>query len=124
MTNLVLREFAQSLQSLKDSFQPQIEELTQRKSDLSDEIGNLGRQVDKSMQELEQISVKNAQLADLNNRLVHQGYRNSIKPMQVLQWTLCGHPTDWEFTMHIRPRTSQMHRSTAEISAPLLPRAT
>ena len=72
MTNTVLREFAQSLQSLKDSFQPQIEELTQRRNDLADEVGKLDQQKDKSMQEFEQITVKNSQLAELNNQLVHQ----------------------------------------------------
>ncbi|KAL9098035.1 MAG: hypothetical protein Q9163_006222, partial [Psora crenata] len=72
MTNTVLREFAQSLQSLKDAFQPEIEELTQRKIDLLDELESINQQKDKSFQEFEQLSGKNAQLADLNNQLVHQ----------------------------------------------------
>ena len=72
MTNTVLREFAQNLQSLKDSFQPQIEELTQQRNDLRDEVASVNEQKDKSFQEFEQLSVKNAQLADLNNQLVHQ----------------------------------------------------
>ena len=72
MTNTVLREFAQSLQALKDSFQPQIEELTQQRNDLMDEVASVNQQKDKSFQEFEQLSVKNAQLADLNNQLVHQ----------------------------------------------------
>ena len=72
MTNTVLREFAQSLKSLKDSFQPHIEELTQQRNDLIEELANINQQKDKSFQEFEQLSVKNAQLADLNNHLVHQ----------------------------------------------------
>ncbi|KAL9131621.1 MAG: hypothetical protein Q9217_000509 [Psora testacea] len=72
MTNTVLREFAQSLQSLKDSFRPEIEELTQQRNDLMDEVASFNQQRDKSFQEFEQLSVKNAQLADLNNQLVHQ----------------------------------------------------
>ncbi|KAG8526486.1 uncharacterized protein KY384_008686 [Bacidia gigantensis] len=55
MTNSVLRDFAQSLQGLKESFQPQIEELIQRRNEVADEL-----------------TAKNSQLADLNNQLVHQ----------------------------------------------------
>ena len=72
MTNTVLREFAHSLQALKDSFQPQIEELTQRRNNLTDEVNKLDQRKDKSAQEFEQITVKNSQLAELNNQLVHQ----------------------------------------------------
>ena len=72
LSNAVLREFAESLQKLKDSFAPQIEELTQRRNDLIEEISNLTQLKESSFQEFEQLSLKNAQLADLNNQLVHQ----------------------------------------------------
>ena len=72
MGNLVLREFAESLQKLKASFAPQIEDLTQKKVELIEEIASLTQFKDKSFQEFEQLSSKNAQLADLNNQLVHQ----------------------------------------------------
>ena len=72
MSNTVIREFAQSLQSLKESYQPQIEDLTQQQNDLIDEVSNLTQMKDKSFQQFEQLSQKNAQLADLNNQLVHQ----------------------------------------------------
>ena len=72
LSNAVLREFAESLQRLKDSFAPQLEELTHRRNDLTEEISNLTQQKENSFQELEQLSVKNAQLADLSNQLVHQ----------------------------------------------------
>ena len=72
MSNVVLREFAESLQKLKDSFAPQIEDLTQKKIDLTDEVASLTQLKEKSFQEFEQLSLKNAQLADLNNQLVHQ----------------------------------------------------
>lgn len=72
LSNAVLREFAESLQKLKDSFAPQIEDLTQRRNDLLDEVSNHTQLKDKTFQEFEQLSVKNAQLADLNNQLVHQ----------------------------------------------------
>jgi len=72
MSNTVLREFAESLQNLKESFSPQIEDLTQQRNDLLDEVSNLAQLKDKHFQEFEQLSHKNAQLADLNNQLVHQ----------------------------------------------------
>ena len=72
LSNAVLREFAESLQKLKDSFAPQIEELTQRRNDLTEEVSNLTQSKEISFQEFEQLSLKNAQLADLNNQLVHQ----------------------------------------------------
>ena len=72
LSNAVLREFAESLQKLKDSFAPQIEELTQRRNDLNEELSNLTQLKENSFQEFENLSLKNAQLADLNNQLVHQ----------------------------------------------------
>jgi len=72
LSNDVLREFAEALQKLKDSFAPQIEDLIQRRNNLIDEVANFTQMKDKSFQEFEQLSLKNAQLADLNNQLVHQ----------------------------------------------------
>ncbi|KAK1140757.1 Rho-type gtpase-activating protein [Aspergillus melleus] len=72
LTNHVLREFVESIQKLKDSFTPQIEELVQKRNDTAEELANLNRMKDKSFQEFEQLSSKNAQLAELNNQLVHQ----------------------------------------------------
>ena len=72
MNNTVLKEFAESLQKLKESFAPQIEESIQRRNDLVEEISKLTQAKEKSFQEFEQLSSKNAQLAELNNQLVHQ----------------------------------------------------
>ena len=72
MTNVVLREFAESLQKLKDSFAPQIEDLTQKRNELLKEVSNLTTLKDKGFSEFEELSRKNTQLADLNNQLVHQ----------------------------------------------------
>ncbi|KAL5361782.1 hypothetical protein BJX96DRAFT_152798 [Aspergillus floccosus] len=72
LTNQVLRDFVESIQKLKDSFTPQIEELVQKRNDAAEELANLNRMKDKSFQEFEQLSSKNAQLAELNNQLVHQ----------------------------------------------------
>lgn len=71
MNNSVLREFAESLQKLKESFTPQIEDLTQKRNELIEEVSNLTQLKDRSFQEFEQLSSKNAQLAELNNTLVH-----------------------------------------------------
>ncbi|PWY77447.1 Rho GTPase activator Rga [Aspergillus heteromorphus CBS 117.55] len=72
LSNHVLREFVESIQKLKESFTPQIEELVQKRNDAAEELANLNRMKDKSFQEFEQLSSKNAQLAELNNQLVHQ----------------------------------------------------
>ncbi|PIG79300.1 Rho GTPase activator Rga [Aspergillus arachidicola] len=72
LTNQVLREFVESIQKLKDSFTPQIEELVQKRNETAEELANFNRMKDKSFQEFEQLSSKNAQLAELNNQLVHQ----------------------------------------------------
>lgn len=72
LSNAVLRDFAESLQKLKESFAPQIEDLTQRRNEIIEEVSNLTQLKDKNFQEFEQLSLKNAQLADLNNQLVHQ----------------------------------------------------
>ncbi|CAL5870994.1 uncharacterized protein PFLUO_LOCUS5236 [Penicillium psychrofluorescens] len=72
LSNNVLRDLAEAIQKLKESYGPQIEELVQRRFDLSEELANLQRQKEKSFQEFEQLSSKNAQLAELNNQLVHQ----------------------------------------------------
>ena len=72
MSNMALRDFAAALQKLKDSFAPQIEDLTQTKNDLADQVANLTQLRDKVLQEFEQLSLKNAQVAELNNHLVHQ----------------------------------------------------
>ncbi|OQE94979.1 hypothetical protein PENNAL_c0003G10087 [Penicillium nalgiovense] len=72
LSNHVLRELAESIQKLKDSYAPQIEDLMQKRNDLSEELEAMNTRKDKSFQEFEQLSMKNAQLAELNNQLVHQ----------------------------------------------------
>ena len=72
ITNHVLRDFVESIQKLKDSFSPQITELVQQRGETAEELANLNRMKERSFQEFEQLSSKNAQLAELNNQLVHQ----------------------------------------------------
>ncbi|KAL4915086.1 Chimaerin and related Rho GTPase activating protein [Aspergillus aurantiobrunneus] len=72
LTNKALRDFVESIQSLKDSYTPQIEDLMQKRNEAAEELAKVNRMKDKSFQEFEQLSSKNAQLAELNNQLVHQ----------------------------------------------------
>ena len=72
LTNTVVVEFAESLQKLKISYAPQIEDLAQRRNDLLEEITNLEQEKDKSFQEFDQLSAKNQQLSDLNDTLAYQ----------------------------------------------------
>lgn len=72
LSNHVLRELAESIHKLKESYAPQIEDLIQKRNELSEELANLNKQKEKAFQEFEQLSSKNAQLAELNNQLVHQ----------------------------------------------------
>lgn len=70
MKNVVLREFGEELEKLKNLFTPQIEELTQKKIDLMEEVAKATQQKNQALAEFEQLSSKNAQLADINNGLV------------------------------------------------------
>ena len=72
LSNAVLRDFAEALENLKNSFAPLIEDSIQKRNELVAEVGNLTSLKDKSFLEFEQLSSKNAQLAELNNQLVHQ----------------------------------------------------
>ena len=71
-TDPILREFANSINRLEQSYAPQIEELVRKRNDASEELANVNRLKDRSLREFEQLSSKNAQLAELNNELVHQ----------------------------------------------------
>ncbi|KAL8688156.1 MAG: hypothetical protein Q9218_005862 [Villophora microphyllina] len=71
LTNAVLRDFAESLHELKESFTPQIEDLTQKRNDLVADLSNITQLKDRNLQEFEQISLKNVELTELNNNLVH-----------------------------------------------------
>ncbi|MCJ1474480.1 Rho-type gtpase-activating protein [Lambiella insularis] len=72
VTNAMLVEFSESLQKLKDSFAPEIEELAEQKQTMNQDVSELAKERKKALEELEQLSLKNAQLADLNNQLIYQ----------------------------------------------------
>ncbi|KAI9840331.1 MAG: Rho-type gtpase-activating protein [Thelocarpon superellum] len=68
----VVRDFAMSLERLKDTYGPELEELIRQKNQLTEENAALARARDQAIEETEQLNLKNAQLADLNNELTHQ----------------------------------------------------
>lgn len=72
VTNAMLIEFSESLQKLKDSFAPEIEELADQKQSINQDITELAQERKRVLDELEQLSLKNVQLADLNNQLIYQ----------------------------------------------------
>ena len=72
LSNSVLRDFASSLQKLKDSYTPHIEELTERKIELQGEVSRLSVAREKAQEEFRQLSAKNVQLMELNNSMVSQ----------------------------------------------------
>ncbi|SMR59177.1 unnamed protein product [Zymoseptoria tritici ST99CH_1E4] len=66
----ILKDFAESLQKLKQNMSSEIEDLMHKRSELTDEIGNLIQMKDKGFQEYETLSSKNAQLVHHNNELL------------------------------------------------------
>ncbi|KAH7375056.1 rho-type GTPase-activating protein [Plectosphaerella cucumerina] len=66
------KDFVQKLEQLKDSMSESIEELVAERDDLIDEKNQAIADRDRALLEFEQLSSKNAQLADMNNDLTHQ----------------------------------------------------
>lgn len=66
----ITHDLAASLHKLKDNLGTQIEELTQKRNNLSIEINDLIQMKDKGFQEYDSLSTKNTQLTQLNNQLV------------------------------------------------------
>lgn len=66
----IFRELSESLQKLKDQMGGQIEDLIRKRTELTDEIGNLIQMKDRGFQEYESLSTKNAQLVEMNNNLL------------------------------------------------------
>ena len=75
----ILKDFAESIQKLKDSMGSQIEELIHKRSELTDEITNLIQMKDKGFREYESLSNKNAQLLQHNNELA-RGIKDNRAP--------------------------------------------
>lgn len=67
----VMRDFASSMERLKEELAGSIEDLLRKKNELTSEISNLIQMKDKGFQEYESLSSKNQQLNEHNNQLVH-----------------------------------------------------
>lgn len=67
-----IKEFVQKLDKVKQSMSASIEELLAERDDLMEEKNQAIADRDRALLEFEQLSSKNAQLADLNNDLTHQ----------------------------------------------------
>jgi Rho-type GTPase-activating protein 1/2 len=67
-----VKEFVQKIDRLKQSISAQVEQLLDERNELIDEKNQAIRDRDRALVEFEQLSAKNAQLADLNNDLTHQ----------------------------------------------------
>ncbi|KAK5131030.1 hypothetical protein LTR08_001380 [Meristemomyces frigidus] len=78
----ILKDFADSLQKLKDQLSSQIEDLMHRRNELTEEIGTLIQMKDKGFQEYESLSGRNNQLIEMNNQLVH-GIQETYKANRV-----------------------------------------
>lgn len=66
----ITKDFANSLQKLKDQLGGQIEELISKRTALTDEISNLIQMKDKGFQEYESLSAQNKKLQDMNHNLI------------------------------------------------------
>jgi uncharacterized protein YoxC len=66
----ILKDFANSLQKLKDQLSGQIEDLISKRAELTDEISNLIQMKDKGFQEYESLTAANAKLNTMNRELV------------------------------------------------------
>lgn len=78
-----LKDFTASLRKLKDTLGVQIEDLVHKKNELTVDCANLNQTKERAMQELGNVNTKNAQLAELNNQLVHniqELYKHGSRP--------------------------------------------
>ncbi|CAG8972498.1 hypothetical protein HYALB_00001189 [Hymenoscyphus albidus] len=67
-----VKEFVQKLDRLKQTISGQVEALYEERNDLLEEKNQIIADRDRALVEFEQLSSKNAQLADMNNDLTHQ----------------------------------------------------
>ncbi|KAF2205737.1 RhoGAP-domain-containing protein [Delitschia confertaspora ATCC 74209] len=66
----ILKDFAYSLQRLKDQLGVAIEDLIAKRAELTDEISNLIQMKDKGFQEYESLSAQNSKLSVMNRDLI------------------------------------------------------
>ncbi|CAL3965179.1 hypothetical protein PZA11_002016 [Diplocarpon coronariae] len=67
-----IKEFVQKLERLKETMSGAVESLYEERNELLEEKNHIIADRDRALIEFEQLSSKNAQLADMNNDLTHQ----------------------------------------------------
>ncbi|KAF8457583.1 hypothetical protein BDZ91DRAFT_800528 [Kalaharituber pfeilii] len=67
-----IRNLAKELEDLRNSYEAQIQALSIQKNNLLEEVAKLNRIRDQTIQDTEQLNLKNAQLMDLNNEITRQ----------------------------------------------------
>ncbi|KAH8659137.1 hypothetical protein BGZ60DRAFT_531053 [Tricladium varicosporioides] len=67
-----IKEFVQKIERLKQTMSGAVESLYEERNDLLEEKNQIMADRDRALVEFEQLSSKNAQLADMNNDLTHQ----------------------------------------------------
>ncbi|KAI5290028.1 Rho-type gtpase-activating protein, partial [Ascosphaera atra] len=67
-----IREFSADVERLREAYQEEIERQIQRRNDIMEEVAEQERQKQNCLQEFAQLSIKNAQLTDMNNEIVVQ----------------------------------------------------
>ena len=74
----IMKDFAGSLQKLKDQLGNQIEDLITKRAELTEEISNLIQMKDKGFQEYESLSAQNTKLSIMNRDLI-EAIQTSLK---------------------------------------------
>jgi len=67
-----IRNLAKELENLRNTYEAQIQELSIQRGNLVEEIARLTQIRDQTIQDTEQLNMKNAQLMDLNNEITRQ----------------------------------------------------
>lgn len=68
----LIRGVTRELEDLKETLKSDIQALVVQRDQLMDDVENFGRLREQAIQETEQLNMKNAQLADLNNELTRR----------------------------------------------------
>lgn len=67
-----IRNLAKELEDLRNTYEAQIQALSIQRSNIQDELTKLTKVRDQTIQDTEQLNMKNAQLMDLNNEITRQ----------------------------------------------------
>ena len=77
--SVIVRDFAESMQKLKDTLGSQIEELMQKRNSLTSDISDLIQMKDKGFQELESLQKENKELIRMNAGLKQMAQQEAVR---------------------------------------------